>query len=100
MELGSILRKKYICSGNCVFLHYFPCSYLYVVLCGSSRRLPHWIKSLIPRVFYVTEKAWNYYPRTTTEYTVSIVCIEHCNNLLINYFYLLVFIPSKVCHKC
>lgn len=35
----------------------------------SYSRLPHWIQSLIPRIFYVTEKAWNYYPRTVTEYT-------------------------------
>ena len=34
-------------------------------------RLPHWIRSLIPKIFYVTEKAWNYYPHTTTEYTVT-----------------------------
>lgn len=33
-------------------------------------RLPQWIRSLIPKIFYVTEKAWNYYPHTTTEYTV------------------------------
>ncbi len=24
----------------------------------------------MPRIFYVTEKAWNYYPFTITEYTV------------------------------
>ena len=35
-----------------------------------SSRLPSWIKSFVPRVFYVTEKAWNYYPFTITEYTV------------------------------
>lgn len=38
-----------------------------------SSRLPQWIKSLIPKIFYVTEKAWNYYPHTTTEYTCSFV---------------------------
>ncbi|XP_066995843.1 cytoplasmic phosphatidylinositol transfer protein 1 [Anabrus simplex] len=38
-----------------------------------SSRLPYWVQSLIPKVFYVTEKAWNYYPYTVTEYTCSFV---------------------------
>jgi len=38
-----------------------------------SSRLPQWIRSLIPRIFYITEKAWNYYPHTITEYTCSFV---------------------------
>lgn len=36
-----------------------------------SSRLPSWIRSMIPRIFYVTEKAWNYFPYTITEYTCS-----------------------------
>lgn len=35
-----------------------------------SNRLPYWIQSFLPRVFYVVEKSWNYYPYTITEYTV------------------------------
>ncbi|OAD55966.1 Cytoplasmic phosphatidylinositol transfer protein 1 [Eufriesea mexicana] len=31
-----------------------------------SSKLPYWIQSVIPRIFYVTEKAWNYYPFTIT----------------------------------
>ena len=27
---------------------------------------------MIPNIFYITEKAWNYFPYTVTEYTVSI----------------------------
>ncbi|KAL3274254.1 hypothetical protein HHI36_015664 [Cryptolaemus montrouzieri] len=38
-----------------------------------SSRLPYWIQSILPRIFYVTEKAWNYYPYTITEYTCSFV---------------------------
>ncbi|KAG5895208.1 hypothetical protein JTB14_035380 [Gonioctena quinquepunctata] len=38
-----------------------------------SSRLPYWIQSIIPKIFYVTEKAWNYYPYTTTEYTCSFI---------------------------
>lgn len=33
--------------------------------------LPSWIQALIPRFFYVTEKAWNTFPYTATEYTCS-----------------------------
>lgn len=36
-----------------------------------SSRLPSWVASLIPNIFYITEKAWNYYPYTITEYTCS-----------------------------
>lgn len=36
-----------------------------------SSRLPYWIQAMIPKIFYVTEKAWNYYPFTITEYTCS-----------------------------
>merc|ERR1712013_300229 len=36
-----------------------------------SSKMPGWLKSFVPRIFYVTEKAWNYYPFTVTEY-----CLE------------------------
>ena len=35
-------------------------------------KLPYWIKRMVPKTFYVTEKAWNYYPFTITEYSVRI----------------------------
>ncbi|KAM8713090.1 hypothetical protein ACLKA7_013412 [Drosophila subpalustris] len=38
-----------------------------------SSRLPYWIQAICPRVFYVTEKSWNYYPFTLTEYTCSFI---------------------------
>lgn len=38
-----------------------------------SSKLPYWIQSVIPRIFYVTEKAWNYFPYTITEYTCSFI---------------------------
>ena len=40
--------------------------------CGDSHipstcsRMPSWTQSMIPRIFYITEKAWNYYPFTKT----------------------------------
>ncbi|XP_075897021.1 cytoplasmic phosphatidylinositol transfer protein 1b [Nelusetta ayraudi] len=36
-----------------------------------TSKLPSWAKAFIPRIFYVTEKAWNFYPYTITEYSVS-----------------------------
>ena len=38
-----------------------------------SNRLPSWIRSLVPKIFYITEQAWNYYPYTITDYTCSFV---------------------------
>jgi len=38
-----------------------------------SGKLPAWIRSYVPRFIYLTEKAWNYYPYTETEYTCSII---------------------------
>ncbi len=38
-----------------------------------SNRLPTWIRNLVPRIFYITEKASNFYPFTITEYTCSFV---------------------------
>lgn len=36
-----------------------------------SSRLPSWIAAIVPNIFYITEKAWNHYPYTITEYTCS-----------------------------
>ncbi|XP_017548489.1 cytoplasmic phosphatidylinositol transfer protein 1-like isoform X2 [Pygocentrus nattereri] len=36
-----------------------------------NSKLPSWARAVVPRIFYVTEKAWNYYPYTITEYTCS-----------------------------
>lgn len=38
-----------------------------------SSKLPTWAKAFVPRFFYVTEKAWNFYPYTITEYSVSLL---------------------------
>ncbi|XP_077430907.1 cytoplasmic phosphatidylinositol transfer protein 1b isoform X1 [Vanacampus margaritifer] len=38
-----------------------------------SSKLPAWAKAFAPRFFYVTEKAWNFYPYTITEYSVSFI---------------------------
>lgn len=31
-----------------------------------SSRLPYWLQAVTPRVFYVIEKSWNFYPYTIT----------------------------------
>ncbi|XP_055762865.1 cytoplasmic phosphatidylinositol transfer protein 1-like isoform X1 [Salvelinus fontinalis] len=36
-----------------------------------NSKLPSWARAVVPNIFYVTEKAWNYYPYTITEYTCS-----------------------------
>ncbi|CAN9513674.1 unnamed protein product [Ophioblennius macclurei] len=36
-----------------------------------SSKLPSWVKSFVPRIFYVTEKAWNFYPYTITGVLLS-----------------------------
>lgn len=38
-----------------------------------ASKLPSWLKSMVPKIFYVTEKAWNYYPFTVTEYSCSFI---------------------------
>ncbi|KAJ8005117.1 hypothetical protein DPEC_G00143320 [Dallia pectoralis] len=38
-----------------------------------NSKLPAWVRAFVPRIFYVTEKAWNFYPYTLTEYSVSIL---------------------------
>ncbi|KAI1885852.1 hypothetical protein AGOR_G00208040 [Albula goreensis] len=38
-----------------------------------SSKLPAWMRTFVPRIFYITEKAWNFYPYTITEYTCSFV---------------------------
>ncbi|XP_037799953.1 cytoplasmic phosphatidylinositol transfer protein 1-like [Penaeus monodon] len=38
-----------------------------------SGKLPPWARAYVPRFIYLTEKAWNYYPYTETEYTCSVI---------------------------
>ncbi|TKS68916.1 Cytoplasmic phosphatidylinositol transfer protein 1 [Collichthys lucidus] len=34
-----------------------------------NSKLPSWARAVVPKIFYVTEKAWNYYP-----YTITVRC--------------------------
>uniref|UniRef100_A0A3B3Y3L9 Phosphatidylinositol transfer protein N-terminal domain-containing protein n=1 Tax=Poecilia mexicana TaxID=48701 RepID=A0A3B3Y3L9_9TELE len=46
-----------------------------------TSKLPSWIKAFVPRVFYVTEKAWNFYPYTITgEFSIRIETRFENNN--------------------
>ena len=50
-------------------------------------------RSMVPKIFYVTEKAWNYYPFTITEYSVSVsVCLSAWLSVRISVFCLSVFL--------
>ncbi|KAL6442417.1 hypothetical protein ACFW04_002569 [Cataglyphis niger] len=63
-----------------------------------SSKLPYWIQSILPRIFYVTEKAWNYYPFTITEYTVSNIRYKNYHKISLilfqNFFFQCSFIPK------
>ena len=37
-----------------------------ILVCCFCSRLPAWMRSYIPKIFYVEEKAWNFYPFTIT----------------------------------
>jgi len=38
-----------------------------------SKKLPTWIQTVVPNIFYITEKAWNYFPYTITEWSCSFI---------------------------
>uniref|UniRef100_H9G8I5 Phosphatidylinositol transfer protein N-terminal domain-containing protein n=1 Tax=Anolis carolinensis TaxID=28377 RepID=H9G8I5_ANOCA len=44
-----------------------------------SSKLPSWARAVTPRIFYITEKAWNYYPYTITETKYEDNCGDSTN---------------------
>uniref|UniRef100_A0A8C3M0F8 Cytoplasmic phosphatidylinositol transfer protein 1 n=1 Tax=Chrysolophus pictus TaxID=9089 RepID=A0A8C3M0F8_CHRPC len=44
-----------------------------------NSKLPSWARAVVPKIFYVTEKAWNYYPYTITAYFYH---VKHISLLL------------------
>ena len=59
-----------LCTQNCSEIH--TC----IVICPATvacSRLPAWIAAFVPNIFYVTEKAWNFYPHTITGLSIGIV---------------------------
>lgn len=50
-----------------LLLLYSLCKFIFKCFCMSScSKLPSWARAVVPKIFYVTEKAWNYYPYTVT----------------------------------
>lgn len=49
------IAKHQTDSDGLFLLSFFPLS-----------KLPSWARAVVPKIFYVTEKAWNYYPYTIT----------------------------------
>ncbi|KAM8842885.1 cytoplasmic phosphatidylinositol transfer protein 1-like [Synchiropus picturatus] len=47
-----------------------------------NSKLPSWAQAVVPKIFYVTEKAWNYYP-----YTITVI-------LLLYFFYMVALITT------
>ncbi|OPJ88517.1 cytoplasmic phosphatidylinositol transfer protein 1 isoform B [Patagioenas fasciata monilis] len=37
-----------------------------------NSKLPSWARAVVPKIFYVTEKAWNYYPYTITGFLLTL----------------------------
>jgi hypothetical protein len=62
-----------------------------------SSKLPSWLKSMVPKIFYVTEKAWNYYPFTVTEYSVGLGDIFFLETLFLSSIFLVFFHPPLCC---
>uniref|UniRef100_A0A8C2U2Y5 Cytoplasmic phosphatidylinositol transfer protein 1-like n=1 Tax=Coturnix japonica TaxID=93934 RepID=A0A8C2U2Y5_COTJA len=46
-----------------------------------SSKLPSWARAVTPRIFYITEKAWNYYPYTITGESHSWLLSPQCSFL-------------------
>ncbi|NXU89753.1 PITC1 protein, partial [Xiphorhynchus elegans] len=46
-----------------------------------SSKLPSWARAVVPKIFYVTEKAWNYYPYTITVYVKLTFLLLQCSFL-------------------
>uniref|UniRef100_H3A4W7 Phosphatidylinositol transfer protein cytoplasmic 1b n=1 Tax=Latimeria chalumnae TaxID=7897 RepID=H3A4W7_LATCH len=66
-----------------------------------NSKLPKWIRGFVPNLFYVTEKAWNYYPYTITDISTS----YHFCNVLISLPFALVQVfgenpvaSENICH--
>ncbi|KAF7242978.1 Cytoplasmic phosphatidylinositol transfer protein 1 [Varanus komodoensis] len=45
-----------------------------------SSKLPSWARAVTPRIFYITEKAWNYYPYTITAWFVNLAGLRQHGN--------------------
>ncbi|ETE63316.1 Cytoplasmic phosphatidylinositol transfer protein 1, partial [Ophiophagus hannah] len=49
-----------------------------------SSKLPSWARAVTPRIFYITEKAWNYYPYTITVLVSAQIFYLHRDQIFLN----------------
>ncbi|MEQ2193574.1 Cytoplasmic phosphatidylinositol transfer protein 1, partial [Xenoophorus captivus] len=52
-----------------------------------NNKLPSWARAVVPKIFYVTEKAWNYYPYTITGNTFTAYPCSFFHGHLSNSYY-------------
>uniref|UniRef100_A0A8W7PCU4 Phosphatidylinositol transfer protein N-terminal domain-containing protein n=1 Tax=Anopheles coluzzii TaxID=1518534 RepID=A0A8W7PCU4_ANOCL len=64
-----------------------------------SSRLPYWLQAVCPKVFYVIEKGWNYYPYTVTEYTCLNLPEETLANRIVDHVDIAFEEPSEKHYK-
>ncbi|KAA0705293.1 Cytoplasmic phosphatidylinositol transfer protein 1 [Triplophysa tibetana] len=58
-----------------------------------NNKLPSWARAVVPKIFYVTEKAWNYYPYTITVF-MSLINSPRFISVLV--FSLSLFVSSRL----
>lgn len=67
------------CVYVCVCGFFFLLSVLakfFTLLSVYFSKLPSWARAVVPKIFYVTEKAWNYYPYTITGNAVILQAMQ------------------------
>lgn len=65
----------------CDYESNFQIHFFFLPLTPSFSKLPSWARAVVPKIFYVTEKAWNYYPYTITGKHTIIRCFAGCKTL-------------------
>lgn len=84
MGMDSTQRNGYTCPGGFLFgWRWLIFDAFDLTYCS---RLPYWLQAVTPRVFYIIEKAWNYYPYT--EY-VYLFCEFFISGLILSFRYVL-----------
>lgn len=71
-DVSAVVSLKHLTNDG----HIWKCLYfcnthtsqyiLILYLIFTFSKLPSWARAVVPKIFYVTEKAWNYYPYTIT----------------------------------
>lgn len=75
----SLQHTSYLSHQSSYFSYFFlSCELIIYLIFMCFSKLPSWARAVVPKIFYVTEKAWNYYPYTITGNTL----IVHQHSLL------------------